>query len=150
MKCIFCGNSETKVVDSRESEELTRRRRECLNCKKRFTTYESAEAPQVYIIKKDGRREPFEREKIKRGILRACEKRDIPLEKIEEIINKIETKLRLLDTNEIQSKVLGHEVAKLLKQLDKVAYIRFASLYREFEDLGDFKKEIRILTKKGG
>lgn len=149
MKCIFCGHSETKVVDSRENEDITRRRRECLKCEKRFTTYERAESLQVYIIKKDNSRELFDREKLKKGVLKACEKRPISIEKIENIINKVESKLRTLDTNEIQSKSLGEEVAKHLKQLDKVAYIRFASVYREFADIEDFKKEIQGLLKKG-
>src|SRR3989344_1610318 len=148
MRRIFCNNEETKVLDSRESEDFTRRRRECLNCEKRFTTYERAEAPQIYVIKKDNRREVFDREKVKRGMVKACEKRPIPIEKINEALNKIEAKLRMLDANEINSKELGNEVALMLKQIDKVAYIRFASVYREFEDLGDFKKEIQILTKK--
>lgn len=149
MKCIFCGHSETKVVDSRESEDITRRRRECLKCEKRFTTYERAESLQIYIIKKDKRRELFDREKLKKGILRACEKRAIPIEKIDNIVNKVEAKLRTLDVNEIQSKALGEEVGKQLKQIDKVAYIRFASVYREFADVEDFKKEIQGLLKKG-
>ncbi|MBS3168806.1 transcriptional regulator NrdR [Candidatus Woesearchaeota archaeon] len=140
--------SETKVVDSRESEDITRRRRECLKCEKRFTTYERAESLQIYIIKKDNRRELFDREKLKKGILRACEKLPIPLEKIDNIVNKVESKLRTLDANEIQSKSLGEEVGKYLKQLDKVAYIRFASVYREFADIEDFKKEIQGLLKK--
>ena len=149
MKCIFCSHTETKVVDSRESEDITRRRRECLKCEKRFTTYERPEPLQIYIIKKAGRRELFDREKLKKGILRACEKLPIEIEKIENIVNKIEAKLRTLDANEIQSKSLGEEVAKHLKQLDKVAYIRFASVYREFADIEDFKKEIQGLLKKG-
>lgn len=149
MKCIFCGHEETKVVDSRESEDITRRRRECLKCEKRFTTYERAESLQIYIIKKDGRRELFDREKLKKGILRACEKLAIPIEKIDNIVNKVEAKLRTLDTNEIQSSSLGEEVAKQLKHVDKVAYIRFASVYREFADIEDFKKEIQDLLKKG-
>ncbi len=148
MKCIFCGHSETKVIDSRESEDVTRRRRECLKCEKRFTTYENAESLQIYIIKKDGRRELFSKEKLKKGISRACEKLPIPLEKINNIVNKIESKLRTSEDNEIQSKDLGEEVAKQLKQLDKVAYIRFASVYREFADIEDFKKEIQGLLKK--
>ena len=116
MKCIFCSHTETKVVDSRESEDITRRRRECLKCEKRFTTYERAESLQIYIIKKDNRRELFDREKLKKGILRACEKLPIPLEKIDNIVNKVESKLRTLDANEIQSKSLGEEVGKYLKQ----------------------------------
>ncbi len=148
MKCTFCGHSETKVVDSRESEDLTRRRRECLSCEKRFTTHERAEPLQLYIIKKDNNREIFDREKLRRGILKACEKRPIPIEKIDSIIGKIEAKLRTIDANEIQSKSLGEEAAKHLKQIDKVAYIRFASVYREFADIEDFKKEIHGLLKK--
>ena len=148
MKCIFCNNEETKVIDSRESDDLTRRRRECLNCEKRFTTYERPEAVQVYVVKKDSSRELFDREKLKKGLLRACEKRPVSIEKIDIIINKIEAKLRTLDNNEVQSKFLGEEAAKYLKQLDKVAYIRFASVYREFEDVEDFEKEIQVIKKK--
>lgn len=149
MKCTFCNNSETKVVDSRESEDVTRRRRECLKCEKRFTTYERTESLQLYIIKKDKSRELFNREKLKTGIIKSCEKRPIPIKKIDEIVNKVESKLKTLNVNEIQSKSLGEEVAKHLKQLDKVAYIRFASVYREFADIEDFKKEIQSLLKKG-
>ena len=147
MKCIFCNYEETSVIDSRESEELIRRRRECDKCEKRFTTYERAESPNVYVIKKDGRREMFDREKLKKGIMRACEKRPVEIEKIENSINKIEAKLRMLNENEISSNFLGEEVIKQLKNIDKVAYIRFASVYREFEDISDFKKEIALLNK---
>lgn len=148
MKCIFCDYEETKVVDSRESEDLTRRRRECLKCEKRFTTYERAEAPNLYVIKKDGRKEPYDREKLKKGMLKACEKTSVPMEKIENALCKIEAKLRSLTENEIPSKFLGEEVMKQLKAIDKVAYIRFASVYKEFEDLEDFKKVIRNLDSK--
>ena len=148
MKCIFCDYNETKVIDSRESDDLTRRRRECLKCEKRFTTYERAESPNVYVIKKDNTRELFDREKLKRGILRACEKRPVPIEKIDSIMTKIETKLRSLSKSEIHSKSLGEEVMKHLKAVDKIAYIRFASVYREFTDISDFKKEIQNLIKK--
>ncbi len=148
MKCIFCNYKETKVIDSRESEDLTRRRRECLKCEKRFTTYERAESPNVYVIKKDNSRELFDKEKLKRGIVKACEKRPVPMEKIDNILNKIETKLRSLSKNEIHSKSLGEEVMKHLKITDKIAYIRFASVYREFTDIEDFKKEIQSLIKK--
>ena len=149
MKCIFCNHEDTKVVDSRESEDITRSRSECLKWEKRFTTYERAESLQIYIIKKDGRRELFDREKLRKGVLRACEKLAIPIEKIDNLINKVEAKLRTLESNEIQSKSLGEEVAKQLKQVDKVAYIRFASVYREFADIEDFKNEIQTLLKKG-
>ncbi|HLC86346.1 MAG TPA: transcriptional regulator NrdR [Candidatus Nanoarchaeia archaeon] len=145
MKCPFCSYSETKVLDSRESEDLTRRRRECLKCEKRFTTYERVESVQVYIIKKDGSREMFDREKLKKGVMKSCEKLPISLEKIENVINKIESRIRSLDSNEVSSKQVGEEVMKHLKSLDKVAYIRFASVYREFADIDDFKKEIHLL-----
>src|SRR3989344_4051506 len=141
MKCIFCNHNETKVVDSRESEDLTRRRRECLNCEKRFTTYEQAESPNIYVIKKDSRKEAYDRNKLKTSFEKACEKRNIDAEKIEKSINKIEAKLRSLNKNEIESRALGEEVMKHLKNLDHVAYIRFASVYREFTDIQDFKQE---------
>ena len=148
MKCIFCSHSETKVIDSRESEDLTRRRRECLKCEKRFTTYEHAESPNVYVIKKNGSRDIFNRAKLKLSFQKACEKRQIPEIKIENAINKIEAKLRSLNKNEVQSKALGEEVMKNLKAMDKVAYIRFASVYREFAEIEDFKEEIKNLIKK--
>ncbi len=149
MKCTYCNHSETKVIDSRESEDITRRRRECIKCKKRFTTYERPEPLQLYIIKKDNSRELFNREKLKKGILKACEKRPISIEKIDNAVNRIESKLKAFNAKEIQSKSLGEEVARHLKQLDKVAYIRFASVYREFAEIEDFKKEIQSLLKKG-
>lgn len=148
MKCVYCGYSETKVIDSREAEDTTRRRRECLKCEKRFTTHERAEALQIYIIKKDNSRELYDREKLRRGIIRACEKRPVAIEKIDEVTNKIEVKMREFGTNEVHSKTLGEEVVKYLKKLDKVAYIRFASIYREFAEVEDFKKEIQSLLKK--
>ncbi len=148
MKCVYCGYSETKVIDSREAEDTTRRRRECLKCEKRFTTHERAEALQIYIIKKDNSRELYDREKLRRGIIRACEKRPVAIEKIDDVTNKIEAKIREFGTNEVHSKTLGEEVVKYLKKLDKVAYIRFASIYREFAEVEDFKKEIQSLLKK--
>lgn len=139
MKCIFCG-SETKVTDKRDSEGETRRRRECLRCKKRFTTYERAEELDIIVIKKDKTREPFSKEKLKAGIMRACEKRPIETEKIDKILNEIERRLReKIKGKEIESKEIGEEVMKQLKKLDKVAYIRFASVYRDFKALSDFK-----------
>ena len=143
MKCIFCGG-ETKVTDKRDSEAETRRRRECLKCKKRFTTYERAEEPNFIVIKKDKRREPFSREKLQAGILRACEKRPIETEKIDKVINEIERKLRnKLKGKEVSSSEIGEIVMKELKKLDKVAYIRFASVYQDFKDVKDFKREIK-------
>jgi transcriptional repressor NrdR len=144
MRCPYCNYEETKVVDSRESENSTRRRRECLKCKKRFTTYERVEI-DLMVIKKNGTREKFMREKIKNGIIKACEKRPISHEKIDSIVNKIEGKLRAKDTHEIGSQMIGELVMRELKKLDKVAYIRFASVYREFADIDDFQQELMKL-----
>lgn len=143
MNCIFCG-SETKVTDKRDSDGETRRRRECLKCKKRFTTYEKAEELDVIVIKKDKRREPFSREKLKNGIMKACEKRPVETEKIDKIINEIEMKIReKIKGKEVSSKEIGELVIKALKKLDKVAYIRFASVYHDFKDVSDFKKVVK-------
>lgn len=147
MKCPYCNN-DSKVIDSRESEDIIKRRRECLKCSKRFNTYERVESLTLNIIKKDKTREQFDREKLKRGIMKACEKRPVSSAEIEEVVSKVESKLRKLNTVEIPSKVLGEEVMKILKKIDNVAYIRFASVYREFEDVGDFKKEIQTLLKR--
>ena len=147
MKCPFCNYSESKVIDSRESDDLTRRRRECLSCEKRFTTYERVETVQMYIIKKDGSRELFDKAKLRKGLVKSCEKRPVSIDEIENVINSIESKMRLLDSTEISSKQVGEEVMNQLKALDKVAYIRFASVYREFADIEDFRKEIQILNR---
>ena len=151
MKCPYCGNTETDVIDSRDAGDLAavRRRRECSKCEKRFTTYERVESVELIVIKKDGRREPFNREKLMAGIVRACEKRPVSHEKIEEAVEEIEMELRKKDTTEISSKVIGELVMKKLKRLDKVAYIRFASVYREFADVEDFGKELKGLLKGG-
>lgn len=143
MKCIFCGG-ETKVTDKRDGEGEDRRRRECLKCKKRFTTYERVEEPNFVVVKKDKSREPFSREKLRSGIVKACEKRPVETEKIDEIINEIEQKLRnKLKGKEVESEMVGEFAMKALKKLDKIAYIRFASVYLDFQDLADFKKEIK-------
>ena len=143
MKCIFC-NSETKVTDKRDSEGETRRRRECLKCGKRFTTYERIEEPNFIVIKKDKTRQPFSREKLRIGIEKACEKRPIETEKIDSLVNEIESRLReKVQGKEVESQVIGELVIKALKKLDKVAYIRFASVYKDFQDISDFKKEIK-------
>ena len=147
MKCPYCSFNETKVLDSREIEDSVKRRRVCQKCEKRFNTFERVESLHLIVIKKDKSREPFDREKLKKGIMRACEKRPVGMTIIEDAVNKIEAKLRTLSTVEIQSKIIGEEVMKALKKIDKVAYIRFASVYREFEDPGDFKKEIQTLIK---
>ena len=150
MKCPFCFHSDTKVVDKRETEniDVTRRRRECLKCKKRFTTYERVEDLGLVIVKKDGRRENFDIEKLKRGILKACEKRPISYEQIDEVTNRVEAELRKLKSKEVPSSVIGEKVVSKLKKLDKIAYIRFASVYRSFTDVTDFEKELKDLVKK--
>lgn len=146
MICPYCRNEETKVVDKRDAEGITRRRRECLKCEKRFSTLEKVESVQIRVIKKDGRREEFDKEKMRRGIERACEKRPISAEMIEKMMTNIEEKLRKMG-REVKSTVIGELVSKELKKVDKVAYIRFASVYREFADIGDFKKEINEISK---
>ncbi len=142
MKCPFCGYPDTIVVDSRESSDglSVRRRRECPKCKKRFTTYERIET-NVTVIKKDGRRESFDREKLLNGIQRACEKRPVSREDIENLVNEIEMYLRSKGP-EVSSKEIGNIVMRKLKKLDKVAYIRFASVYKEFADIDDFRNEL--------
>ena len=146
MRCPFCNAEDTKVTDSRDSDVFeTRRRRECEKCEKRFTTYERIEQNPLIVIKKDGRRENFSREKLKAGMMRACEKRDVSVEKIDRVVNEIENMLRNEDKTEIPSKLIGESVIKKLKRLDKVAYIRFASIYKDFEDMKDFEKEIKAI-----
>lgn len=149
MKCPFCGAEETKVTDSRDSAEAIeiRRRRECEKCGKRFTTYERIESHPLVVIKKDGRREGFSTEKLMSGMVRSCQKRDVSMEKIEEAAREIEGSLRNEDKSEIPSGVIGELVVKKLKRLDKVAYIRFASIYKDFEDVTDFEKEIKSIKK---
>ena len=150
MKCPYCNFEETQVIDTRETENLeaTRRRRECMKCNKRFTTYERVEEADIIVVKKDGRRERFQRQKVLNGIIEACEKRSLPLEKIEKLVDEVESDLRKRDSVEVESKVIGEVVMKKLRSLDKVAYIRFASVYREFEDLDRFTEELEKLQKK--
>jgi transcriptional repressor NrdR len=149
MECPYCHNIETKVTDSRDTGALSiRRRRECLKCGKRFTTYEHIEMQPIYVIKKDGRREKFERQKIRHGIEKACEKRPVSHEKIEELIEKIEERTRRSGKEEIESKQIGEYVMEALKETDHVAYIRFASVYRSFADISSFEEEIKNLTKQ--
>ncbi|MBI4351488.1 MAG: transcriptional repressor NrdR [Elusimicrobia bacterium] len=149
MKCPFCGADDTKVTDSRDSAEAfeIRRRRECEKCGKRFTTYERIEAHPLVVIKKDGRRESFLHEKLMSGIIKSCQKRDVSVEKMEEAGRDIEAVLRNEDKSEIPSSVVGELVARKLRKLDKVAYIRFASIYKDFEDVTDFEKEIKSIKK---
>ncbi len=150
MKCPFCGSIESKVVDKRDTENsvATRRRRECLGCGKRYTTYERLEAPSLTILKKDKTKEPFDRQKIVSGLLKACEKRPVTKEQIDNIADEIECELKAMDATEIDSKKIGAKVIKKLRKLDKVAYLRFASVYKEFQEVEDFDKEVSKLIKK--
>ena len=149
MKCPYCAHEENQVLDSRDSDDLAsvRRRRECLKCSKRFTTYERVEMIDLFVIKKDGRREQFDRNKLLTGIKRACEKRPISMDTIEETGDEIEQNLRKRKTTEMPSKTIGEIVTRRLKALDKVAYIRFASVYRAFDDVESFEKEVKNLLK---
>ncbi|MEK7502290.1 MAG: transcriptional regulator NrdR [Patescibacteria group bacterium] len=149
MKCPYCGLPETEVVETRDSEDLgtIRRRRECLKCEKRFTTYERVENINLVVIKKDGRREQLDRDKLKRGIIRSCEKTKVSMEDIERIVTEIERELRGADSVEVDSKKIGQLVATRLKKIDKVAYIRFSSVFRRFVDVEDFEKELKRLIK---
>lgn len=146
MICPYCLKGETKVLDSRDSEDAVRRRRECLKCSRRFTTYERAEITNIIVVKKNNTRESFDRTKILRGIVKACEKRPIKVIQIERIVDEIELELRNNDNIEIESKNIGELIMSKLKQLDKIAYIRFASVYRDFTDVAHFKKEISKLV----
>jgi transcriptional repressor NrdR len=147
MKCPFCENQEDKVIDSRASKEgnAIRRRRECLKCGKRFTSYERVEEVVPMVIKKDGRREPFSADKIRSGLLIACKKRPIGTDRIDEIVDTIEKKLVGLGEKEIPSSRIGEEIMAALKDLDKVAYVRFASVYRQFKDINEFMDEVKTL-----
>ena len=145
MLCPYCNNAETKVTDKRDSEGTTRRRRECLKCGKRFTTYERVEF-DLTVVKKDGKREKFDRDKLKEGIEKAFEKLSVSAEKIDTIVSDIEARInRIAKGKEIKSSKIGEIVMNKLKKVNKVAYIRFASVYREFADIDDFKKELRGL-----
>ena len=143
MECPYCLHTKFSVTDKRDSQSGIRRRRECLKCKKRFTTYEKIEKKEFYVIKKDSRREKFDRNKLEKGIERAFEKRPISQEKIQKMINEIEEQIRKRGKKEISSSIIGDAVSKKIKRLDKIAYIRFASVYRDFEDVKDFEKELK-------
>ncbi|MBI5035981.1 transcriptional repressor NrdR [Candidatus Micrarchaeota archaeon] len=149
MKCPFCGHPETKVLDSRDAEdlELTRRRRECEKCEKRFTTYERVELGDLFVVKKDGRKEKFSREKVLGGIKKACVKLPVTEEQIEELVDKLEYDLRHKGLTEVPSQKIGEMVLKRLKKLDEIAYIRFASVYRSFTDMDSFVAEVKELQK---
>ncbi|TET74014.1 MAG: transcriptional regulator NrdR [Candidatus Aminicenantes bacterium] len=150
MRCPFCDHSESKVIDSRESKNglRIRRRRECLSCSRRFTTYEKIEEIPYMVVKKDGERQRFDSQKLLQGLLKACEKRPVPVAKLEEIVEEIETKLQERPEKEINTSEIGQFVMDKLKKLDKVAYVRFASVYREFRDVLEFKKELEVLLKE--
>ena len=152
MRCPFCGSLEDRVVDSREGEggKVIRRRRKCLKCKRRFTTYEEVEENRLMVIKRDGRREPFKREKLKIGILKSCEKRPIKSERIERIIDEICGRLRGNYEKEVPSEEIGKLVIKRLRRLDEIAYVRFASVYRQFKDVDEFTAEIKRIRRKNG
>ena len=150
MKCPFCGYIEDKVVDSRSSSEgaSVRRRRECIKCGRRFTTYEYIEEVPLMVVKKDGRREPFDRKKIQAGIMKDCEKRPISIEKIEDLVINIErTVLKKFD-REVPSVFIGELIMQKLAELDEVAYVRFASVYRQFKDVNQFMKELKSILDK--
>ena len=150
MKCPFCDELEDKVVDSRMAKEgeVLRRRRECLGCKRRYTTYERVEEILPVVVKKDGRRESFDRTKIIAGLKKACEKRPISTATIETVADRIEKRVQEMGETEIESRIVGEELMKELDQLDQVAYVRFASVYREFKDIDQFMDELRTLAQQ--
>ncbi len=149
MRCPYCNNSRTNVLDSRVAggKEAIRRRRECRKCKKRFTTYERVELLDIKVIKKDGRTEPFQYEKLFKGIIAACEKRPVSREQIENVVDDIERDLRKKEKTEVKSTEIGEMVMARLKKIDKVSYVRFASVYHEFEDVSEFAKKVKELKK---
>ena len=149
MKCPFCGHENTRVIDSRPADDNNsiRRRRICDECDKRFTTYEKVETIPLVVVKKDDNREPFDRSKIEAGVLRACHKRPISINKINQLIDEIETEIYSREEKEIPSEVIGEMVMEKLKELDMVAYVRFSSVYREFKDVNTFKKKKKKVLK---
>lgn len=151
MKCPFCGHAENKVIDSRISKDgkAVRRRRECLSCGKRFTTYEYVEDILPMVVKKDGRREQFDRQKILSGIKKACEKRPISMEAIDKLVENVEQACQEVQAEEISSTLIGEKIMNELKMFDGVAYVRFASVYRQFRDVGEFMSELKDLLSKG-
>ena len=151
MKCPFCGHAENKVIDSRISKDgkAVRRRRECLGCSKRFTTYEYVEDILPMVVKKDGRREQFDRQKILSGIKKACEKRPISMEAIDKLVENVEQACQEVQAEEISSTLIGEKIMNELKAFDGVAYVRFASVYRQFRDVGEFMSELKDLLSKG-
>jgi len=150
MRCPYCTKVENKVIDSRMSKDgrMIRRRRECIECGRRFTTYEKLEEVLPMVVKKDGRREPFNREKITSGIKKACQKRPISMTKIEEFVDSVELYFQELGKKEIEGKEIGERVINALKEWDEVAYVRFASVYRQFRDINEFMDELKDLLLK--
>jgi transcriptional repressor NrdR len=152
MKCPYCCYAESKVIDSRSADEgsTIRRRRECLACFKRFTTYEMIEKLPLVVIKKDGRRELFDREKLLNGIIRSCEKRPISLDSMEALVDKVEKEIRNTIEREVATGLIGEIVMRYLKDVDQIAYVRFASVYRQFADIENFMQELQTLMKHQG
>ncbi len=150
MKCPFCNNEETKVVDSRPTEDHTsiRRRRECMKCSRRFTTYETVENIPVFVIKKDGTREPFDKRKILNGLFRACEKRPVSISVLQALVDEVEKSVYNSLEQEITSKKIGELVMNKLKEIDEVSYVRFASVYRQFKDINTFMDELNKILKE--
>lgn len=153
MKCCFCGHTESKVIDSRPTDEgaSIRRRRECLACGKRFTTYETIETVSVMVVKKDKSREAFDREKLLKGLLRACEKRPVPVKQLESLVDEVETTVQNMLEREVTSEAIGEMVMERLKKIDDIAYIRFASVYRQFRDIDSLNEEVsKLISEKKG
>jgi transcriptional repressor NrdR len=150
VRCPYCGAGDDRVVDSRESREgaVIRRRRECNACSRRFTSYETVEEIPVLVVKKDGRREPFDRQKLLRGLMKACEKRPVPTTELERVCDEVDSILHAREPREMTTVEVGAKVMEKLKDLDQVAYVRFASVYRRFEDLGDFVDELKALLAR--
>ena len=151
MKCPFCGGGDDRVVDSREGREgeVIRRRRECVSCGRRFTSYETIEEIPYMVVKHDGRRETFDRKKLRAGLVKACEKRPVPPARLDAIVDEIETRLHDSEEREIATTRIGSLVMDRLRELDKVAYVRFASVYRKFEDVDEFMNELKNLIGRG-
>jgi transcriptional repressor NrdR len=152
MRCPFCKTSRDRVIDSRTSQDgaSVRRRRQCLNCRRRFTTYERAELAPRLVVKKNGERETFNRDKILRGLTKACDKRNIPVSRIEDLIDRVEAKVFDQYEREVPAQAIGELVSEELRALDQVAYVRFASVYRRFEDISGFEKILAALLRKDG
>ena len=147
MDCPHCGGQESKVIDSRSLDEGVRRRRQCIACNARFTTYERIQHHDIFVIKKDGRREPFNRDKIIEGIKKSCQKRPVSITKIEEFVDSLEVYFQELGKKEVESKEVGERVISSLKDWDEVAYVRFASVYRQFKDINEFMAELEDILK---